>query len=325
MSRLTQAGFFGAVALAALTACAGSGATAVTAAGPAQASSPSVVASPAPAWPELAQALATAAAPEDGVVGAAVIHIPSGRAAAVHGDDRFLMASVYKVPIALALLDASDSGKLALGEAITITRDDVAPGMQPPLAGAFTGAPLALPLARLLELMVGNSDNTATDAILRRLGGPTTVAAYLARTGHAAIHVDRDTRTLYAPPGPQPPPRGSDLRDTTTPLAMARLLAALANGQLGTPAARTRLLAIMTASQTQAQRLRGKLPPGTPVAHKSGTAQNLATNAVGIVTLPPPHGQLAVAVFVTGSRRSTDQQGETIAAITRAAYDVAVR
>jgi beta-lactamase class A len=280
---------------------------------------------PAPAWPDLEQALARITAQQDGVVGAAVIHVESGRSALLHGSDRFLMASVYKVPIALALLDAAARGQIDLHESITITKDDLAEGAQPPLGGAFTGAPLALPLERLLELMVGRSDNTATDVILRRLGGPAVVAAYLQRVGHADIRVDRNTRTLYAPPGPQPPPRGTDLRDTTTPLAMARLLADLSRGQLGTAESRARLLGIMTASETQAHRLRRYLPPGTPVAHKSGTAAALSTNAVGIVTLPPPHGHLAIAVFVSASQRPRPEQEDTIAALTRAAYDEALR
>jgi beta-lactamase class A len=287
---------------------------------------------PAP-WPALEQSLAVIAAREDGIVGAAVIHLPSGRSAVLHGDDRFLMASVYKLPIALALLDAADHGQLSLAERVTIGKDDISPGAQPPLGGAFTGSALSLPLSRLLHLMIANSDNSATDVILRRLGGPPVVGAYLRRVGHGDIRVDRSTRDLYTGPDPVSADSllvGHDPRDTTTPIAMARLLAALARQevapqQVATDASRNSLLEIMSSPGVQKHRLQPALPPGTPVAQKSGTAQALATNAVGIVTLPPPHGQLAIAVFVSASHRPVAHQEQTIAALARAAYDAALR
>src|SRR5207244_4561602 len=114
-------------------------------------------------------------------------------------------------------------------------------------------------------------------------------------------------------------PAGRDLRDTTTPDAMAGLLSALAEGKLLSAASRQRLLGIMTATTLFPDRLEGLLPPGTPVAHKTGTIPGRVTNDVGIITLPDG-GHLAIAVFVANSRRPAAQQARTIAELARAAH-----
>ena len=266
------------------------------------------------AWPELQSALEGIAAREDGLVGASIVHVESGRGASLNGGQRFPMASVYKLPIALALLDAADRGQVDLTEEILITEADQVPGV----SRLWKGADVKLTFGRLLEHMVGDSNNTASDLILRRLGGPRAVTSYLERVGLGTIRVDRSHRERVAD---TPPPAGApDERDTTTPNAMARLLVELARGKLLAGPSRERLLRIMAGSRVFPDRLPGLLPAGTPVAHKTGTWPGKAVNDVGIVTLPDG-GHLAIAVFVAGSKRTPSEQARTIAEIARAAYE----
>jgi beta-lactamase class A len=73
------------------------------------------------------------------------------------------------------------------------------------------------------------------------------------------------------------------------------------------------------------KRLKGMLPAGTPVAHKTGTGGTRdgvtsATNDVGIITLP--NGKhIAIAVFVGDSRADEETREAVIARMAKAAWD----
>src|SRR5882672_4186523 len=64
----------------------------------------------------------------DGVVGMSALHIESNRRLAFHGEDRFPMASSYKIPIAVQLLARVDRGEVRLDQMVTIERHDLHPG-----------------------------------------------------------------------------------------------------------------------------------------------------------------------------------------------------
>jgi beta-lactamase class A len=204
----------------------------------------------------------------------------------------------------------------------------------------------------LLELMIAESDNTASDAILKLVGGPPVVERRMRTLGFDTINVNRYEGDInFEMTGvANPPPQAewtldlqyrlisevtpealreararyttSDPRDTSTPDDMARLLGRLQLGNLLPPQYTTLLLDLMARSKTGPWRLKALLPPDTIVAHKTGTT-DVVINDVGIITLPPDSaigGHLALAVFVTnGWRVSTMQQ--TIARIAGASYE----
>jgi len=90
-------------------------------------------------------------------------------------------------------------------------------------------------------------------------------------------------------------------------------------------AARDLLLGDLTASTPGPHGLKGLLPPGTAVAHKTGTdgtrhGLTRATNDIGIITLQNGR-HLAIAVFVKDSTADEPTREATIAKIARAAYD----
>lgn len=296
--------------------------------------------------------MAAAAREAGGTVGVSVLHLESGERASVNGGERFPLLSSYKFPIALQLLRRVDAGEVSLDSMVTITAADLRPGFstladEHPNGGRFS-------LRFLLEETVGKSDNTASDAVLRLAGGPAAVTANLRRLGIRAMRVDRpegrmiadqfgvfpDGRTLVRPgqitpltarmtPAQQRAAAvryARDPRDSATPDAMADLLARFARGQALSPASTALLTRILLDSPTGAQRLKGRLPAGTPVAHKTGTSATvagytIAVNDVGIVTLPDGRGHLAVVVFVRGTERETGDAERSIARIARLAYD----
>ena len=248
----------------------------------------------APAWamtsPELRpleQQLATMLAGRTGEYGVAAIDLRNGATVSINGDRAFPMASTVKVAVAASYLAQVDHGRRSLDDRL----------------GASTAR-------RQMELMLTKSDNRATDVLIKDLGGPAAVQAWLSFHGMDGIRVDRtiaqllgDRRNLL------------DQRDSATPMAMVRLLRTLDLGQVLTPASRVTLLDMMSRCATGKNRMRAMLPFGTRVEHKTGTLDGL-TDDVGFITLPDGR-RIAVALF---ARYGSDRPG-SIARAARFIYD----
>ena len=213
-----------------------------------------------------------------GKVGVGIIHIESGRELFVNGAEPFPMASTFKVPIAVQLLTRVQAGSVRLDSMVTVKPSDLHPGSGT-LTRLFNDPGVSLSVHNLLELMLLISDNSATDMLLKAAGGPAAVNARLAALGISGISVDRPTIQLIADVvgvkdlGPEsnwsiarfdslsrtitPAQRlgarttfYQDGRDTSTPEAMARLLAQIWRGQaLGAERA-SQLLDIMLRCET---------------------------------------------------------------------------
>lgn len=297
---------------------------------------------------DLEQKISQIAATSGGTVGVSAIHVETGRRVSLNGAERFPMASVYKLPIALQLLRRVERGEVRLSDTIKLSEHDFRPGVSPVIKLA-KGKSITLTIDRLLELMLGDSDNTASDILLRQAGGPEAVTARMRELGVTGIDVNRsegqmtfDFRGVHEPPpepewtlalfeklGAEVKPAeremaanadSNDTRDSSTPEAMTDLLIRLHRGEVLASGNNERVLRIMTASPTGPTRLKGLLPAGTPVAHKTGTRGGI-TNDVGIVTLPGNSGHLVIAVFVKASTKSVEERERAIAEIARAAYD----
>ena len=73
--------------------------------------------------------------------------------------------------------------------------------------------------------------------------------------------------------------------------------------------------------ETGRRRIRGALPRGTRVAHKTGTLRPSVVNDVGIVALPGRAGHLVLAVMLKGSVQDLAVQERAIATVSRVVYD----
>lgn len=283
-----------------------------------------------------------------GTVGVAAVHLETGREIYLNGDERFPMASSYKVPIAVQLLTRVDRGEIELDRMITVQPEDLHPGSGT-LTELFDDPGVRLSLRNLLELMLLISDNSATDMVLEAAGGGDAVTARMRALGIEGIRVDRPTSILIADfLGIESVPRSGDIspeeferlheqlsssqreaaerafnvdpRDTSTPRAMARLLAMIWRGEALDSGSSELLLDIMGRSTTGTRRIKGMLPPEIEVAHKTGTIGG-TTNDVGIIELPDNAGHVVTVVFVEESEREVETRERAIAQIARAIYD----
>jgi beta-lactamase class A len=287
-----------------------------------------------------------------GTVGICAQHIETQHRVVYNADMRFPMASVFKLPVAVYLLTLVDRGLLQLDQLIDIQPSDISPGSGMIQSLLFHPG-LQLSLANLLELSLVISDNTASDVLLRVVGGPPAVTQFLRAHDLHAIRVDRFTKHLVAdkyglgelaPPGEWSLERyrarfeqltatelsaataafSDDERDSMTPAAMTDLLVKIATPGLLSARHRSVVLKIMQRSQTGAGAIKGMLPPETPVAHKTGTLAEVVASDVGIITLPDGAGQLAIAVCVASQEAQSDPASvcqRVIAHSARAVYD----
>ena len=310
------------------------------AAGLAAAAAP-VAAAPA----SLEQTLTTIAAVPAGRVGIAAIDLATGRRVAVHGDEPFPLASTVKLAVATMLLAEVDAGRRSL--ATMVKFDEAKRTASEGIGDSLPFPGIILSNANYLELMMTVSDNSATDTLIAELGGTAAVERWLVAHKVIGLRIDRTIARLVVdnvglPVGADGDPVqalhaadampplttaqiaaaaqkfDADPRDHGSAVALADLLARIDRGELLAPASRKLLFDIMTRCKTGPDRIKGGLPPGTVVAHKTGTLTGVSDD-VGIVILPDGR-RFAIAVL---SRGIADGKARAaiIAGAARAVYD----
>jgi beta-lactamase class A len=253
-----------------------------------------------------------------GPVGATALLVETGELVSLNGKQKFPMQSVYKFPIAMAVLHQVDDATLKLDQKVKVAPADLVPqNLRSPLRDKFPRG-VELSVRELLQYMMVDSDGTACDVLLKLIGGPDTATRYLRDLGVKGIVVAKSEKEMSQSDEVQ-------YRNWSTPEAMAGLLKLLQQGRGLSPASRELLIDFMIKTTTFPGRLKGLLPPGTVVAHKtgsSGTKAGLtrATNDVGLITLPNGN-HLAVAVFVSDTKVDDRTRETVIAKISRAAWD----
>lgn len=277
----------------------------------------------------------------------AVQNIEGGEVWAWNGDKAFPMQSVFKAPLGAAVLSQVDLGKLSLDDVVTLEEKDISPAYSK-IADAWPER-TDYTIRELLTWAVGDSDNTAADVLMKRIGGPGALTAWMRGRRIKEIRVDRYEREL------QPEANGmasfriawkgwpafsaardtlpeavrraaaarylADPRDSATASGALTFLRKLSNGALLKPASTAFLLTLMSTANTGPPRMAGGLPEGATWAHKTGTsATDLGVtpvvNDIGILTLKDGR-RYGVAVFMTGTTLDEAAQEALFADIMR--------
>ena len=269
----------------------------------------------------------------NGQVGIAVMDLRDGWTASYQGARVFPQQSVAKLWVAMAVLDQVDQGRLSLDQRVRFQRSDLSLFSQP-IARLVTARGYETDVRDLIRRALVQSDNAADDRLIEIAGGIEAVEQAIDRRGLTTISVGEDQRQLqtriagldwrpeYAgnsrlfradrtrlPPAQRQASLEAYLNappDGATPDETVAALARLQRGVLLSPSSTALMLQDMTASRTGPRRLRGALPPGWTLAHKTGTGPDLrdetvGVNDVGLLTAPDGH-VFAVAVFIARTR-----------------------
>jgi beta-lactamase class A/beta-lactamase class A VEB len=232
------------------------------------------------------------------------------------------MQSVFKFHIALAVLSEIDKGKLSLDQKIEIDKYELLPEDfwsplrdENPNGGSFT-------IKKLIQYSVSHSDNTACDVLIRLIGTPKTVEEYIKKSGIQNIQITFNEEEMQAK-------WENMFQNWTTPKAASETLKLFYENKNNLLSKNSYDFFWKTNKETTTgkNRIRGKLPEGTVVAHKTGwsgtnkeTGITAAVNNIGIVFLP--NGEyFIISVFVSESKENFDTNEKIIADIAKATYD----
>jgi beta-lactamase class A len=216
------------------------------------------------------------------------------------------MCSTFKVLAVAAVLSRVDAGKEQLARRIRINRSDLL--AYTPVTKQHAGAEMSV--AELCAAALTLSDNTAANLLLASLGGPSAVTQYARGLGDSITRLDRTEPELNTA-------ETGDPRDTTTPLAMARNLAALTTGTALSPASRELMINWLVGCKTGDAKLRAGLPKAWRVGDKTGSGAHGTSNDVAVVW-PPARAPLIITVYLTQTDQPDDKRNASFVAIGRA-------
>jgi beta-lactamase class A len=267
---------------------------------------------------ELEERIGRIAAEAKGRVGVAAVVLETNEAVALSAHDHFPMQSVYKLPIAMAALRQVDGGKLKLDERVRVGKGDFVGQRQHSPIRDKNPKGVELSVAELLRYAVAESDGTASDVLLKLIGGAEAVGKYLNEIKVSEMIVANSEREI-----------GGDwetqYRNWASPEGAVALLRALQERRGLSEQSQALLMKVLTESTPGPKRLKGLLPVGTAVAHKTGTSGaqggvTAATNDIGLLTLPNGR-HVAIAVFVSDSPADEATREAVIAKVARAVWD----
>ncbi|MAW89864.1 MAG: serine hydrolase [Altererythrobacter sp.] len=271
----------------------------------------------------------------NGDVGIAVTQADTLATMSYTGTKRFPQQSVSKLWVSLTALDLRDEGALDLSEPVTLRAEDLTVFHQPlrdivRARGSFT-----TDYADLINRAITQSDNTANDRLLRRVGGPSAVEGFLRRNQISGVQFGTDERTkqsriaglkwkqAYSVDNAFYDARDlvseedrrnafeaylADPIDGASPVGITKALARLARGDLLSENSTGLIVSTMQRTRSGPRRLKGGVPAGWTIAHKTGTGQffdgvQSGYNDIGILTAPDGTNY-TIAVMIGSTRAS---------------------
>jgi beta-lactamase class A len=254
------------------------------------------------AVPNLQAALDSAAAVDRDAVSVAIVHVETGERAALEGLRPQPLAELAALPIAVAVLQDVDAGRLSLAQARHVTSADVVPGADDARRGRV---PRTVRLDDLLTRALARGDATARDVLVAAIGGVEALPPRLTALDVAGIDVTALAREESCRLRPA---------NTASALDVARLLASVQQGAVLSARSRRRLFETMARSKAS-RRLRREGPrSGTPIGLGDGSVAALVTRADG--------AHLAIAILFGRTPTARERQEQVVAAVLRAAADL---
>ena len=298
---------------------------------------------------ELSEKLNTIGEQFGGSLGIAVVDVDTGWSTGFNETALLPQQSVSKTWVTLTALTMAEKDLLDLDAPIRVSREDLTLFHQPIRKEILRFGAVETTVRDLIERAIQQSDNTANNAILQRVGGPRAVRAMLREKGLAGIRFGPGEKPMQAAIA------GMEWRDTysyennffdardrvspnlrkvafenyladpvdgATPIAIARALAAIERGEVLSEKRAEEFLTIMSSTRSGPRRLKGGRAEGWVVSHKTGTGQfwngqQSGYNDVGVL-FAPNSSAYAVAVMIGVTKRPTVERMEMMQEVTRA-------
>ncbi|MEI9920218.1 MAG: class A beta-lactamase [Bacteroidota bacterium] len=266
---------------------------------------------------QLRKKIKSLAATVDGQVGVAIMDLSTKDTLLYNTNGIFAMQSVYKFPLALAVLTKVDQGKLKLNQKIKLTKANLLPDTWSPLRDKYPNGG-EVTLEEVLMYTVTHSDNNGCDILFNIMKGPKYVHKYVESLGVKEMAIEATEAEMHTAWDIQ-------FSNWCKPRAMLRLLELFYDKKLLSPASQELLWKMMEETSTGPNRIKGLLPEGTEVLHRTGLSDRNtdgkwgAVNDVGIVRRPDGK-YFAIVVYVGRAKGELSELEKAIAEIALASY-----
>lgn len=256
------------------------------------------------------------AAHPDKTIAVAYYDLASGASFYRNEREVFHAASTMKVPVMLGIFEAVTRGELRLDQPVRVRNEFVSifDGSRYALEAREDSDPALygeigkeLPLENLVRRMIDRSSNLATNLVIEFVGAPK-VMSLMKQIGAADIQVLRgveDDKAYHA-----------GMNNTVTAYDLMLIFRTLGERRVISPAASDAMIDILLAQEFN-DGLPAGLPPGTRVAHKTGSITKIAHDA-GLVFRPD--GTSYVLVVLTRGFAKTEQAERVMARIAQAVH-----
>lgn len=284
----------------------------------------------------------------EGTVGVAIKHCESGQELAINGGVHFPMASVFKIPVLVEVMAQVKEGHFALEDEVRIQKPDQHLGSG--ILSKLDAPGIALSIQNFVNLMMMESDNSATDILVAKVGVEN-INKRLKSFGIDQITVDRNCQDLILEAIGLDPAKFKSMsleevtktsrkelaanpqafeeatkkfsqvaKDQSTPQAMNALIEKILKKEILDEVSCEYIISVMLKCQTGERRIKGNLPSDVKVAHKTGTIGG-TVNDVGVIYLSDGLGHVIITVFTKDMKDKTKEVEDLIAKIARLAFD----
>lgn len=244
-----------------------------------------------------------------GRLGVYAINTANNERIQYRAEERFPFCSTFKMMGVAAILKQSMTDSHLLQQKIKYRKEDI-DVVWSPITNTEKHLTNGMTISELSAVAIMYSDDTAINLLMRKLGGPVAVTAFARSIGDNTFRLDRwEPELNTAIP--------EDVRDTTTPSAMATSLERLALGDVLALSQREQLQAWLKGNTTGDLRIRAGVPKGWIVGDKTGGGKDYGvTNDIGIIW-PPKCQPIVVAIYFTQNQKDAIHRNDVIASATR--------
>lgn len=256
---------------------------------------------------------------KDARIGIAVI-INGKDTVSVNGSRDFPMMSVFKFPQALAVADYCHKSGIGLTDSIFIKSEEMKEDTWSPMRDQYGVRDIKLPVSELIDFILQQSDNNASDVLFRVIGGTSVADSLMKSLGYSDILISHTEDEMHRDPY-------LCYLNRTTPIEMARLFDRFYREEMRHDSPFHEFIAAsMMSCQTGLDRLPAPLMlTDAMIGHKTGTGDRnsqgriMAVNDAGYIYLPNKTGY-AIAVFVADSAYDMTETSKIIADISEIVF-----
>jgi len=223
-------------------------------------------------------------------------------------NERFPFASTFKIIVASAILKKSMADETLLSERILYTSKDLV--TYSPVTEK--NIPNGMTISELVKAMLQYSDNTAANLLIARLGGIVSINNFVKDLGDFDFRLDRIEPALNTA-------HPNDVRDTASPLSMAKILYEIIFGHTLSDKQKTQLISWLKGNTTGDVSIKAGIPQNWTIGDKTGGAAYGTTNDIAIVW--SDNGTpMIVSVYFTQMLPDAPLRKDVVASATRISF-----